>query len=88
MNKTEKRKYINKSVYVFAEALGYDMSDDDMGHYVTLSKPETMKMDDMIGYSRSGHDASCVNWASEEVQRDTDKINEFVKILLASDMMQ
>ena len=88
MNKTEKRKYINKSVYTFAEALGYDMFDDDMGHYVTLSKPETMKMDDMISYSRSGHDACCVNWANEEVQRDTDKINEFIKILMASDVMQ
>jgi hypothetical protein len=88
MNKTEKRKYINKSVYTFAEALGYDMSDDDMGHYVTLYKPETMKMDDMISYSRSGHDACCVNWANEEVQRDTDKINEFIKILMASDVMQ
>jgi hypothetical protein len=88
MNKTEKRKYINKSVYVFAEALGYDMSDDDMGHYVTLSKPETRKSDDCIEYSRSEHEAYCVNWANEDVQRDTDKINEFVKILLASDVMQ
>jgi len=88
MNKTEKRKYINKSVYTFAEALGYDMSDDDMGHYVTLSKPETRKSDNCIGYSRSGHDASCTSYASEEVQRDIDKINKFVKILLSSDVMQ
>ena len=88
MNKTEKRKYINKSVYMFAEKLGYDMSDDDMGHYVTLSKPGTRKSDDCIEYSRSGHDACCVNWANEEVQRDTDKINEFIKILMASDVMQ
>jgi hypothetical protein len=42
----------------------------------------------IIGYSRSGHDASCVSWANEEVQRDTDKINEFVKILMASDVMK
>lgn len=88
MNKTEKRKYINKSVYTFAKALGYDMSDDNNGHYVTLSKPGTRKSDETIEYSRSGHDACCVNWASEEVQRDTDKINEFIKILMASDVMQ
>jgi hypothetical protein len=38
MTKTEIKKHINKSVYEFVTALGYQISDDNDGSYVTFSK--------------------------------------------------
>jgi len=37
MTKKEIRSAINKAVYLYAESLGYDMSDDNDGSYVTFT---------------------------------------------------
>ena len=81
MTKTEIKKHINKSVYVFVEALGYQISDDNDGSYVTFSKTNFKSYDDMIDYHRSSHHADVLKWACDESKTDADKINEFVSVL-------
>ena len=81
MTKTEIKKHINKSVYVFVEALGYQISDDNDGSYVTFSKTNFKSYDDMIDYHRSSHHADVLKWACDESKTDADKINEFVGVL-------
>jgi len=78
MNKKEIRNAINKSVYIYAESLGYTVSDDNDGSYVTFSKSHSDN-NNTIDYGRSTHSACCLNWASQEVKSDTDKINQFVQ---------
>jgi hypothetical protein len=78
MNKKEIRNAINKSVYIYAESLGYTTSDDNDGSYVTFSKGFS-NSDNTIDYGRSSHSACCLNWASDEVKADTDKINKFAE---------
>jgi hypothetical protein len=81
MTKTEIKKHINKSVYEFATALGYQISDDNDGSYVTFSKTNFKSYDDMIDYHRSSHYADVLKWACDESKTDADKINEFVSVL-------
>jgi hypothetical protein len=81
MTKTEIKQHINKSVYVFVEALGYQISDDNDGSYVTFSKTNFKSYDDMIDYHRSSHYADVLKWACDESKTDADKINEFVSVL-------
>jgi hypothetical protein len=81
MTKTEIKKHINKSVYEFVEALGYQISDDNDGSYVTFSKTNFKSYDDMIDYHRSSHHADVLKWACDESKTDADKINEFVSVL-------
>jgi hypothetical protein len=77
MTKTEIKKAINKAVYQYAESLGYQMSDDNDGSYVTFSKPECDHYDDMIDYSRSHHETCVLNWASDEIKADAEKIDVY-----------
>jgi hypothetical protein len=81
MTKTEIKKHINKSVYEFATALGYQMSDDNDGSYVTFSKSNFTSYYDTIDYHRSSHYADVLKWACDESKTDADKINEFVSVL-------
>ena len=81
MTKTEIKKHINKSVYEFVTALGYQISDDNDGSYVTFSKTNFKSYDDMIDYHRSSHYADVLKWACDESKTDADKINEFVSVL-------
>lgn len=82
MTKKEIRSAINKAVYLYAESLGYEMSDDNDGSYVTFCKPGS-KMDDSIDYHRSYHEAYVMNWASDEAKADEKLIDSFAKEQMA-----
>jgi hypothetical protein len=79
MTKKEIKNEINKAVYIYAESLGYDMSDDNDGSCVTFSKPDRKDAYDCIEYSRSYHETYVVNWCSDQLKSDADIINEFAK---------
>ena len=79
MTKREIKSAINKAVYQFAETLGYQMSDDNDGSYVTFYKPDSDNRDDSIDYSRSYHDTCTLNWASDECKADAELIDAFAK---------
>jgi adenosyl cobinamide kinase/adenosyl cobinamide phosphate guanylyltransferase len=75
MTKKEIRSQINKAVYEFAEKMGYKVSDDADGSYVTFRKQDDNNADNTIDYHRSRHDAICLNWADAETKADTEAIN-------------
>ena len=79
MTKKEIRNAINREVYIFAEKLGYQMSDDNDGSYVTFYKFESDACDDMIDYMRSEHTTCVLNNASDECKADADLIDEYAK---------
>jgi hypothetical protein len=79
MTKKEIKNAINKAVYQYAESLGYQVSDDNDGSYVTFSKPECDHYDDMIDYSRSNHETCVLNWASDEIKADAEKIDAYAQ---------
>lgn len=70
MTKKEIKNAINKAVYQFVESLGYNVSDDGDGSYVTFSKPDRDNSDDTIDYHRSHQDTYVLNWASDEIKDD------------------
>ena len=77
MTKKEIRNAINQAVYMYAERLGYQMSDDNDGSYVTFSQPDCKSVDDMIDYSRSYHECVVCNWASDKAKADAALIDKF-----------
>ena len=77
MTKKEIKSAINKAVYIYAESLGYDMSDDNDGSTVTFSKPDRTDAYDSIEYSRSYQEMCVVNWASDELKADAELIDVF-----------
>ena len=79
MTKKEIKNAINKAVYQYAESLGYQMSDDNDGSYVTFYKFESDACDDTIDYSRSYHETCVLNYASDECKADAKLIDEFAK---------
>ena len=79
MTKKEIKSAINKAVYQFAESLGYMVSDDNDGSYVTFSKPDAEDIDDSIDYSRSYHETVVLNWASNEAKADAELIDAYAK---------
>ena len=81
MTKTEIKKHINKSVYVFVEVLGYQISDDNDGSYVTFSKTNFTSYYDTIDYHRSYQEANVMKGACDESVADADKINKFVNVM-------
>jgi hypothetical protein len=83
MNKTQIKKHINKSVYEFVTEMGYLISDDNDGSSVTFSKPDCKSYDDTIEYHRSVQDTCVLNWASDEVKADAEKIDEYIKAVKA-----
>lgn len=77
MTKKEIKSAINKAVYQYAESLGYYISDDADGSYVTFYKDGTSKADDTIDYHRSYQETCVLNWASDEIKADAEKIDAF-----------
>ena len=82
MNKKEIKSAINKAAYKFAESLGYEVHDDGMGASVTFIKPDAKRHDDTIEWDRSYHDTCVLNWASDEIKADADKINEYMEPII------
>lgn len=79
MTKKEIRNAINKAVYQYAESLGYQMSDDNDGSYVTFSKPDSDHYDDTIDYHRSYQSTYTLNWASDQIKADAELINDYAQ---------
>ena len=75
MTKKEIKSAINKAVYIYAESLGYQMSDDNDGSYVTFSKPDMADAYDCIDYHRSYQETCVLNWVSDEVKSDAELID-------------
>jgi hypothetical protein len=84
MNKTERRKALNRSFYEFVNTKfpQYDISDDGNGSCVTLSNTESKSYDDIIDYHRSQHYTVHLNWASEQVKADAKVMDEYIEQLL------
>lgn len=78
MTKKQIQSAINKAVYVYAESLGYQMSDDNDGSAVTFFKPEWSGRD-TIEYHRSYQNCAVLNWASDQVKADADLIDNFAR---------
>ena len=78
MTRKEIRSMINKAVYEYAESLGYQISDDNDGSYVTFYKPEVSGKD-AIDYSRSHFTTYVLNHASAEAKADANLIDEFAR---------
>ena len=79
MTKKQIRNAINKAVYQYAESLGYTISDDNDGSYVTFFKADSSTWDDAIDYSRSQHETYIANWANEKAKADADLIDSYAK---------
>jgi hypothetical protein len=82
MNKKEIKNAINKAAYQFAESLGYEVHDDGMGGSVTFIKPDAKRHDDTIDWSRSYHETCVLNWASDEIKADADKIDMHMESII------
>jgi len=74
MTKKEIKSAINKAVYQYAESLGYMVSDDNDGSYVTFTKAGYSSPDESIDYHRS-YQETCV--LSYEVKADAELIDVF-----------
>lgn len=83
MTKKEIKNTINKAVYMYAESLGYTMSDDNDGSYVTFTKGGYSSPDESIDYSRSYHETCVLNWASDEVKADAEAIDKYAQTVKA-----
>ena len=79
MTKKEIRNAINKAVYIYAESLGYTMSDDNDGSCVTFYKFQSDACHDFIDYSRSQHDTYVLNHANDEARKNAELIREYAK---------
>lgn len=60
---------------MFAESLGYQVSDDNDGSFVTFLKPGD-NIDNSIDWSRSQHETIVLNCASERTKADAKLIDE------------
>jgi hypothetical protein len=81
MTKKEIKNTINKAVYKFVESLGYQISDDNDGSYVTFSKDNFKTYDDTIDYHRSRQECCVLSCACAESKSDADKIDNYVQEL-------
>lgn len=79
MNKTERRKALNKLVFEMVTGLGYDVIDDGEGGRVTFIKPNHKNLYDSIEYHRSYFDVCVLNDASNEVKEDSKTIEWFIE---------
>lgn len=79
MNKTEKRKALNKLVFEMVTGLGYDVVDDGEGGRVTFIKPDHKNLYDSIEYHRSRFDVCVLNDASNVVKEDSKTIEWFIE---------
>jgi hypothetical protein len=81
MTKKELKNSINKSVYQFVETLGYQISDDNDGSYVTFSKPGCKTYKDTIDYMRSEHYVITLNDCSDYIKEDEKLIEDEIKVI-------
>ena len=79
MNKTEKRRALNKLVFEMVTGLGYDVVDDGEGGRVTFIKPNHKNLYDSIEYHRSRFDVCVLNDASNVVKEDSKTIEWFIE---------
>ena len=79
MNKTERRKALNKLVFEMVTSLGYEVIDDGDGGRVTFIKPNHKNLYDSIEYHRSYFDVCVLNDASNEVEEDSKTIEWFIE---------
>jgi len=97
MNKTERRKALNRSFYEFVNTKfpQYDISNDGNGSCVTLRNTKSKSYDDTIDYhcweilimfakDRSQHYTVHLNWAfpNAEVMADAKVMDEYIEQLL------
>lgn len=80
MNKKEIRSAINKAAYQYAESLGYQVSDDNDGAYVTFSRDGSV--DNSIDWSRSYHETYVLNWADDQTKADAEYIDTHMKPII------
>jgi hypothetical protein len=78
MNKTEKRKELNKLVFEMVTGLGYEVVDDGDGGRVTFIKPNFKNYHDSIDYHKSRFDICVLNDASDKVKEDGETIEWFI----------
>ena len=79
MNKTERRKALNKLVFEMVTGLGYEVIDDGDGGRVTFIKPDHKNLYDSMEYHRSYFDVYVLNDASNEVKEDGNTIEWFIE---------
>ena len=79
MNKTERRKALNKLVFEMVTGLGYEVIDDGDGGRVTFIKPDHKNLYDSIEYHKSRFDICVLNDASNEVKEDGNTIEWFIE---------
>ena len=81
MNKTEKRRALNKLVFEMVTGLGYDVVDDGEGGWVTFIKPDYKNLYDSIEYHKSRFDICILNFdVSDKTKEDSKTIEEFINI--------
>jgi hypothetical protein len=79
MNKTEKRKELNKLVFEMVTDLGYKIIDDGEGGRITFIKPDQKNYDNSIDYHLSRFDICVLNYASNDIKEDAKTIEWFIE---------
>ena len=79
MNKTERRKALNKLVFEMVTGLGYEVIDDGDGGRVTFIKPKHKNLYNSIEYHKSRFDVCVLNDASDKVKEDGKTIEWFIE---------
>ena len=79
MNKTEKRKELNKLVFEMVTDLGYKIIDDREGGRITFIKPDQKNYDNSIDYHLSRFDICVLNYASNDIKEDAKTIEWFIE---------
>lgn len=81
MNKTERRKALNKLVFEMVTGLGYEVIDDGDGGRVTFIRPGNKNLYDSIEYHKSRFDICILNFdVSDKTKEDSKTIEEFINI--------
>lgn len=81
MTKKEIRSAINKAAYEYAQSLGYQVSDDNDGSYVTFSRGDN-NVDNSIDWSRSYHETYVLNWADDQTKADAQAIDDYMRPII------
>jgi hypothetical protein len=80
MNKTEKRKELNKLVFEMVTDLGYKIIDDGEGGRVTFIRPGNKNLYDSIEYHLSRFNICILNFdVSEQTKEDSKTIEWFIE---------
>ena len=80
MNKTEKRKELNKLVFEMVTSLNYEIIDDGEGGRVTFIRPGNKNLYDSIEYHLSRFDICILNFdVSDRTKEDSKTIEWFIE---------